>query len=440
MFSGAIMEISGNKPHVLVLGGNFAGLGSAQKIRQYAEDSVDITVIDRKDYLLFVPNIPADVFENRNPAMHQRMELREVMASDQINFIQAEVNSIDVDAQKVHITPNERPGAAPITIAYDYLVVALGNRLAFDEIEGFDEFGDSVSDLYLGEKLRQKLHGGGYKGGPIAIGSARFSQGDGAKGLEPYPGGSIPDALAACEGPPIEVMMSTAHYLAETKQGDPSKITVFTPAEMIAEDAGESVVNQLLGLATKMGFNYLNKTQDIKRITREGVEFADGRSVEAELKIIFPNWKAHEFMRGLPIADSEGFVVTDLLMRNPKYKNVFAAGDAAAVTMPKLGAIGHQESEIVGLQIAKDMGKLTPEQADQPLRPVVYCLGDMGGGKAFYIRSNTWFGGDSAVLKIGHVPYMLKMQYRTLFMFNKGRVPAWGLDFAEMAVEHHIPK
>lgn len=434
------MNSTDKKPHVVILGGNFAGLGSAQKIRQYAGDAVEITVVDRKDYLLFVPNIPADVFENRNPAMHQRMELRDVLAHDQINFIQAEVNAIDVDSEVVHITPNERPGAAAVILGYDYLVVALGNRLAFEDIEGFAEFGDSVSDLYLGEKLRQKLHFGGYKGGPIAIGSARFTQGDGAKGLEPYPGGSIPDALAACEGPPVELMMAAAHYLDETKQGEPSKITVFTPAELIAEDAGETVVKQLLDLATKMGFNYLNNTQDIKRITKDGIEFADGRSVEAELKIVFPNWKAHEFMRGLPISDSEGFVVTDLLMRNPKYKNVFAAGDAAAVTMPKLGAIGHQECEIVGLQIAKDVGRLSPEEADKPLQPVVYCLGDMGGGKAFYIRSNTWFGGDTAVLKMGRVPYMLKMQYQTLFMQLKGKVPAWGLDFAEMAVEHHIPK
>jgi sulfide:quinone oxidoreductase len=28
------------KPHVVVLGGNFAGLASAQKIREYAGDSV----------------------------------------------------------------------------------------------------------------------------------------------------------------------------------------------------------------------------------------------------------------------------------------------------------------------------------------------------------------------------------------------------------------
>ncbi len=38
------------KPHVLVLGGNFAGIGAAQKILEHAPDSVTMTVIDRKPY------------------------------------------------------------------------------------------------------------------------------------------------------------------------------------------------------------------------------------------------------------------------------------------------------------------------------------------------------------------------------------------------------
>ncbi len=424
-----------SKPHVLVLGGNFAGLGSAQKIRQFAGDSVDITVIDQKNYLLFVPNIPADVFENKDPAVGQRMDLIPVLAKDDIRFVQGEVSGIDVDNRTVSYTPSERAGSAADQIHYDYLVVALGNRLAYDKIEGFAEYGDSVSDIHLGNRLRDKLWNGGYKGGPIAIGSARFHQGDGAHGLEPYPGGSIPDAMAACEGPPVEVMLSAATYLKNTGQGGPDKITVFTPGDMIAEDAGEQVVGELLDIASGMGFNYLNNLEDISRITAEGIEFANGQSIEAELKIIFPDWVPHAFLRDLPISDSEGFVVTDLKMRNPKYPEVLAAGDVAAVTVPKLGAIGHQECEIVGRQIAKDMGRMSAEAADQPLQPVVNCIGDMGDNMAFYIRSNSWFGGNEQVLKMGHIPFLLKMQYKNLFFRTQGKVPDWGLDFSKLMAE-----
>ncbi len=421
------MQDHDRKPHVLILGGNFAGLACAQKIRHYVGDAARITVIDRKSYLLFIPNISSDVFEDRDPALHQRMDIVPVLDKDEVRFIHGDVTDVDLAERTVTFTPAERVGAEAEQVHYDYVVFALGARLAFDRIPGFAEFGHTVTDIYHGQKLRQYLKDG-YQGGPVAIGSARFHQGDGADGLAPYPGGSIPQALAACEGPPIEVMMSMATWLKENHKGDARNVTVFTPGAVIAEDAGDQVVSQLLALATEMGFNYLHDVQDISRLTADGIEFADGRSIKAELKIILPDWVAHDFLKALPISDSQGFIRTDLLMRNPTYPEVFACGDCAAVTVPKLGGIGHQEAEIIGLQFGKIFGKIDAEKADQPLKPVVLCIGDMGDGKAFWIHSNSWFGGETQQLKMGRVPYFLKMRYRDLFFFSEGRVPAWGLD------------
>ena len=428
------MATSHLKPHVVVLGANFAGLGSAQKIREYAGDSVEITVIDRKSSLLFVPNIGAEVFANNDPALSMFMDIIEPLDKENIRFLQAEVMAIDPDSRQVDYIPSERAGAATHSLTYDYLVIAIGSRLAYDKIEGFAQYGDTVSDTYHGNKLRRYLHEE-YKGGPIAIGSARFHQGDGAQGLEPYPGGSIPIAEAACEGPPVEIMMAAATWLQENDKGGPKDITVFTPAELIAEDAGEAVVNQLLDKAGEMGFGYKNKTQDISRLTREGIEFANGDSLEAEVKIILPDWVAHDFLHDLPISDNMGFIKTNLLMRNPDYPEVFAAGDAAAVTVPKLGAIGHQQCDIVGRQIARDMNRLSADEADAHLQPLVLCIGDIGDNQAFYIRSNSWFGGDDAVLKMGRVPYILKMQYKNLFFERHGKIPDWGTGFAEVITE-----
>ncbi|MHB1677506.1 MAG: NAD(P)/FAD-dependent oxidoreductase [Sulfuriferula sp.] len=422
------------KPQILVLGGNFAGLGSAQDIRRFCGDAVDITVMDRKNYLLFIPNIPAEVFEGRDPAGTLAMPLHDTLADDHIHFIQGQVETIDVDSKRVDFVPTERPGAAPDSIHYDYLVIALGNRLAFDKMEGFAEHGHTLTDFYYGNKLRHFLHHE-YKGGPVVIGSALFNQGDGANDIKLYGDHPFPRAEAACEGPPVEVMLSLATWMKKHGKGGPSKITVTTPAAMIAEDAGEEVVHQLLTIASGMGFNYVNKTGDIKHVTADGVEFANGQTIAAELKILFPNWAAHDFLKGLPISDSEGFIITDTLMRNPKYPEVFAAGDAAAITVPKLGAIGHQQCTIVARQIAKDLGRMSDEEADQELAPVTYCIGDMGGGQAFYIRSNSWFGGNEQVLKMGHAQFLLKMQYKNLFFRNKGKMPDWGLQFSQLVGE-----
>lgn len=422
------------KPHVLILGGNFAGLGSAQDIRRFCGDAVNITVMDRKNYLLFVPNIPAEVFEGRDPGKTLSMPLFETLEEDDIHFIQAQVEAIDVNSKRVDFVPTERPGAAPDSMQYDYLVIALGNRLAFDKIEGFAQYGHTLTDFYYGNKLRHYL-AHQYQGGPVVVGSALFHQGDGTNDIKLYGDHPFPRAEAACEGPPVEVILALATWMKKHGKGGPSKITVTTPAEMIAEDAGEDVVHKLLNIASGMGFNYVNKTGDIKRVTEDGVEFANGQHVAAELKILFPDWVSHEFLRGLPISDSEGFIITNTLMRNPTYPEVFAAGDVAAITVPKLGAIGHQQCTIVGRQIAKDLGRMSAEEADEELAPVVYCIGDMGDSQAFYIRSNSWFGGKEQVLKMGHAQFLLKMQYKNLFFRNRGKMPDWGLKFSQLVGE-----
>ena len=418
------------KPHVLVLGGNFAGLTTARFIREQCGEDVNITVIDRKPYLLFVPNIPIEVFANRNPQKTLHMPIEHVLLDDGIDFIQAEVKAIDVETSLVDYVAEERLGSPVEHIKYDYLVVALGARLAYDKIEGFGEYGSTLSDTFHGNRLRRYLHEGSYKGGPIVIGSSRFHQG--TKGKPDW----LPTALAACEGPPLEIGLSLGTWLEDHKLGGPNKITLFTPGPVIAEDAGEEIIAKFLEMAGNMGYNYVNKTEDIKRLTADGIEFTNGKSLEAEIKIVLPDWQAHSFMKDLPIVDEEGFVITDLTMRNPDYPRIFAAGDAAALTVPKLGTLGDLQARIIALQIAKDLGKVSAEKADEPFRPAVICMGDMGRDKAFYIHSDVWYGGKTSVMKMGHMIFALKLAFKEMYYRTGGKPSRWGLPLTELFIEH----
>ncbi|KLU60956.1 NADH dehydrogenase-like protein [Peptococcaceae bacterium CEB3] len=418
------------KPHVLVLGGNFAGLTTARFIRERCGGDVDITVIDRKSYLVFVPNIPIEVFANRNPQNSLHMPIEHVLHGDGSEFIQAEVRGIDVESSRVDFVVTERPGAPVEHLQYDYLVVALGARLAYDRIEGFGEYGFTLSDTYYGNRFRRYLHEGGYKGGPIVIGSARFHQG--SKGKPDW----LPMALAACEGPPLEIALSLGSWLEDHSWGGPDKITLFTPAPVIAEDAGEEIVSKFLEMAGSMGYHYVNKTEDIRRLTKDGIEFANGTSLEAEVKLVLPDWKAHDFMKDLPIVDEEGFVVTDLSMRNPDYPKIFAAGDAAAVTVPKLGTLGDMQARIVAAQIAKDLGRLPAEDAAEVFKPEVICMGDMGRDKAFYIHSDVWYGGKTSILKMGRMIFALKLAFKEMYYRTGGKPSRWGLPLTELLSEH----
>ena len=54
------------KPKVVVLGCNFAGLTVSRYLRQEAKDAIDITVIDRKNYVNFIPNIHKGFYMHTN--------------------------------------------------------------------------------------------------------------------------------------------------------------------------------------------------------------------------------------------------------------------------------------------------------------------------------------------------------------------------------------
>jgi len=56
------------KPHIIIQGCNFSGLTTARYIYAVVKGNADITIIDRKSLLTFVPSIPMRVLANINPA------------------------------------------------------------------------------------------------------------------------------------------------------------------------------------------------------------------------------------------------------------------------------------------------------------------------------------------------------------------------------------
>lgn len=419
-----------SKPHIIILGCNFAGLTTARYIHAVVKDKAAITIIDRKSLLTFVPNIPMQVLANINPAIDLQFKFMSFLVNDGSEFIQAEVTTIDPDTNTVFYQPNERLGHPVRKIRYDYLVIALGNRLAYDTIDGFSEYGHSVTDVFLGNRLRNYLHKE-YKGGPIAITSDIFHQGK--SNLLPK---DLPVALTACEGPPVEMSFSLAHWLEKNNKGNAASIFLSTPAKVIAEDAGETILHKLIPMMGNMGYHYQAQTNGIKKVHAGGIEFVDGSSQEAEISIIFPDWQAHPFLKELPFTDDMGFVITDLYMRNPTYQNIFAVGDAASITVPKIGSLGHMEAEVLANSLGKELGII--EGDIQPIEFELLCMGDMGGIQGFYMRTNEWWGGKESHLEMGLTPYALKMGFKQMYYTLGGKIPHWGLALSELIGDHTV--
>jgi NADH:quinone reductase (non-electrogenic) len=117
------------QPRVLILGGGFAGVGAAHKLKKA---DVDVVVVDKHDYHTFQPllyQLATGLLET-TAVGHSLRDL--VKDQDNATIHKAPVTAIDLDAKEVRFE-----GLAPIT--YDFLVFALGAEVNFFGTEGAAE-------------------------------------------------------------------------------------------------------------------------------------------------------------------------------------------------------------------------------------------------------------------------------------------------------------
>ncbi|MFB6263049.1 MAG: hypothetical protein ABEL76_05410 [Bradymonadaceae bacterium] len=63
-------------------------------------------------------------------------------------------------------------------------------------------------------------------------------------------------------------------------------------------------------------------------------------------------------------------------------------------------------------------------------------MGDFGGRKGFYIHFDVWYGGDTGILKIGYMPYLMKLGFEQAYVTQGGKVPSRGVPATESLLEN----
>jgi len=119
---------------VLILGGGFAGVVAAERLAEQLGDEHQITLVSRSRQFVFYPALVRLAFGMAEQA-DVSFDLRQTLLNRRINFIEAEVAHIDPFQRTVTIAHGEVEGK----LSYDYLVFALGRRLATERIIGFYE-------------------------------------------------------------------------------------------------------------------------------------------------------------------------------------------------------------------------------------------------------------------------------------------------------------
>jgi NADH:ubiquinone reductase (H+-translocating) len=132
---------------VLILGGGFAGLNAAQKLRRAP---VDVTLVDRRNFHLFQPLLYQVATGSLSPG-EIAAPLRGVLSRQKnTQVLLGEAVDIDPDAKRVIL----RDGA---DLTYDSLVVATGSQTSYYGNDSWREWAPSLKSVEEATAIRHKI-------------------------------------------------------------------------------------------------------------------------------------------------------------------------------------------------------------------------------------------------------------------------------------------
>jgi NADH:quinone reductase (non-electrogenic) len=134
-------------PHVVIIGGGFAGLSAAKALRR---KPVRVTLVDRRNHHLFQPLLYQVATATLSPgdiASAIRWILRH---ADNVRVILGNVDGIDVVTRRVHLDD----GAI---LNYDYVIVATGARHAYFNHPEWERYAPGLKTLEDALEIRRRI-------------------------------------------------------------------------------------------------------------------------------------------------------------------------------------------------------------------------------------------------------------------------------------------
>lgn len=310
-------------PHVVILGGGFGGLSTANELRNSLSSSqVKITVIDKKDWFmvgfakLWIIN-GTRTFENSIGSLNE-------LSKKEINFIKDEILKIDLQNKNVKTIYHN--------VSYDYLIISMGAILAPQKIPGLVENGLNLYDYNDLLEIRDRLEN--MESGKIAI--------------------SIMGMPYKCPPAPFEASLLIDSMLRKRGIRDSIQIDFYSPAPITLPAAGPEVSTQILELVNSEKIIFHNSCK-IKSVESKKLIFENSEA-DFDLLLAIPPHISPKVIYDSGLATEPGFISIGRDCKT-SFENVFAIGDVTSLTVletmavPKAGVFAEGE----GITVAKNI-------------------------------------------------------------------------------------
>ena len=354
--------------NVLILGGGFGGVVAAERLAKKLGMEHELTLVSNNARFTFYPALVRLAFGECEPD-DVSFGLRGAMLNRRVRFVEATAARVDPFARKVTLTGSDIVG----DIKYDFLLYALGRRLATERVPGFFEHAHHLlsvkSALRFGEAVRN------FRGGHAVLGSC--------------PG-------ARLEVPVYESAFALARRLSE--QGGHARITLISPDYPGEHPGGAALADAVRpaleahNIETLSGF-------PITEVSAEFVRAGDGREVEYDLLMLVPPFEGTSALSSTGLTDEEGYVRVDHTMRVLGAERMYAAGDAVYFSGPKMGHMAVRQAEVAAENLAAEIEGREPSATYNHEMTLVV---DEGGSKSAYLHKDLWEEDGREGLRHGH--------------------------------------
>jgi sulfide:quinone oxidoreductase len=302
--------------HIVILGAGIGGMPMAFEMRELARASDKITVISNNPKFHFVPSNPWVAVDWRKRDDIE-VELAPVLAKKKIDFI-------PVGAKRVHPEKNQIELDDGRTVDYDYLVIATGPRLAFEEVEGLGPKGHTHSICHVDHAVEAEKAWQEFVKAPghVVVGAVQ---------------------MASCYGPAYEFAMIMDTDLRKRKIRDKVPMT-FVTAEPYIGHLGLGGVGDSKGLMeSAMRERHIKwicnaKTTKVEAgkmyVTEHNEDGTPKKEHVLEFKysMMLPAFKGVDAVIGIEgLTNPRGFILIDQNQRNPKFKNIYSVGVCVAI-------------------------------------------------------------------------------------------------------------
>jgi NADH:quinone reductase (non-electrogenic) len=340
MADGARQGRQGRR-RIIILGGGFAGVGAAQRLR---DAEAEVVLVDRHDYHTFQPLLYQCATGLLEPTAvgHSLRDLVERQANTTVR--KTDVTAVDVERREVQFAD-----LAPLT--YDYLVLGLGAQVNFFGTEGAEH----AFPMYtLPDAVRLKDH--------IL---ERWEAADRQPAL--VDDGAL-NVVVVGGGP---TGIESAGALAELYRSDFAKDYRAVPQEkvrIVLVEAGAELFPMFKPSIRTYAEKALRKRtvevilgDAVKSITPTRVTLRSGTELPAHTLVWGAGLQGNELVQSLGLELARGNrlpVGPDLTVAD--HPDVYAVGDIAAITdakteelLPQLGSVALQSGEHAGKSIAR---------------------------------------------------------------------------------------